>query len=321
MSYAYAVGNVRAHETALLTRQDLEQMLAVKEPARLAAALQDKGFGADGADTDTLVRQETAKLWDYLREVTPDFSLYDPFLYRNDYHNAKVILKGVLRDRPYEELLLRPCTVDTTLLEAAVKEKKYAPLPEHMRGAMERSYQLLAETADPQRSDAVLDTAAMAAMLAAAERTQVPMLVELMRTMVFYSNVKTALRAAHTRRGSAFLEDALCPIPGLELSELKKAILAGEKELIDYLGQKDMYGSREAIAAYAESPSAFEKWVDDRLMKIAQQGRRVTMGPEALIGYLLGKETEIKAVHILASGLRAGQPEETVRERLRELYG
>ena len=110
-SYAYAVGNVRAHETALLTRQDMEQLLAVRDPARLAAALQDKGFGIDGGDTDALLNQETAKLWDYLRGVTPDFSLYDAFLYRNDYHNAKAILKGVLRNRPYAGLLLRPCTV------------------------------------------------------------------------------------------------------------------------------------------------------------------------------------------------------------------
>ena len=58
----------------------------------LAAALQDKGFGIDGGDTDALLTQETAKLWDYLRGVTPDFSLYDAFLYRNDYHNAKAIL-------------------------------------------------------------------------------------------------------------------------------------------------------------------------------------------------------------------------------------
>lgn len=54
-SYAYAVGNVRAHETALLTRQDMEQLLAVRDPARLAAALQDKGFGIDGGDTDALL--------------------------------------------------------------------------------------------------------------------------------------------------------------------------------------------------------------------------------------------------------------------------
>ena len=107
----------------------------------------------------------------------------------------------------------------------------------------------------------------------------------------------------------------------MDQAELKKAALAGESEPTGYLEQKDLYGSREAMAAYRESPSAFEKWVDDRLMGIARQGRRVTMGPEALIGYLLGKETEIKAVHILASGLRAGQPEEAVRERLRELYG
>ena len=183
-SYAYAVGNVRAHETTLLSRQDLDQLLGIRESARLAAALQDKGYGTEGGDIDTLLKQETDKLWEYLRGVTPDLSLYNAFIYRNDYHNAKVILKGVLRNRPYEGLLLHPGTVEPAALEAAVKEKKYAPLPAHMRQALERSYQLLTETSDTQRSDAVLDTAAMAAMLAAAEETRIPMLLDLMRTTV-----------------------------------------------------------------------------------------------------------------------------------------
>ena len=56
-------------------------------------------------------------------------------------------------------------------------------------------------------------------------------------------------------------------------------------------------------------------------MEIARRGKRVTMGPEPLIGYLMAKEAEIKAMHILVSGLRAGQTEDSIRERLRELYG
>ena len=66
------------------------------------------------------------------------------------------------------------------------------------------------------------------------------------------------------------MELALCPAAGMDLAELKKAALAGESELTGYLEQKDLYGSREAMAAYRESPSAFEKWVDDRLMGIAR---------------------------------------------------
>ena len=46
-SYAYAVGNVRAREPALLTRPDMEQLLGVSDVAELLAALRDRGCGGD----------------------------------------------------------------------------------------------------------------------------------------------------------------------------------------------------------------------------------------------------------------------------------
>ena len=320
-SYAYASGNVRAHETGLLNVQDLEQLMATRDAGRLAAALRDKGYGAEGAETDQLLRDESRKLWEYLRGITPDFSLYDAFLYRYDYHNLKVILKGVLRGRPYEEILMEPRTVDIPLMETAVKERKFSLLPAHMAAAGEQAYDLLAHTSDTQRSDAVLDKAAMRAMLDAAKRTKVPMMTELFDHLVFYADVKTAMRAARTGKGQEFLDLAVCGVPGTDTQELKRAAAAGLNDLVSLLEQKDWFGSRSAMEQFDQSPSAFEKWVDDRLMEIARRGKRVTMGPEPLIGYLMAKEAEIKAMHILVSGLRAGQTEDSIRERLRELYG
>ena len=320
-SYAYASGSVRAHETGLLTLQDMEQLLAVRDAGRLSAELRDKGYGQEGADTDSLLREESAKTWAYLREIAPDFSLFSPFLYRFDYHNLKAILKGVLRGRPYEAILLEPATVAVSLLETAVKERRFSLLPAHMAAAGEEAYQLLAHTGDTQRSDAVLDRAALRTMLEAAEEKKVPLLTALFRHLVFYADVKTALRAARTHKGKDFLDLAICGVPGTDVAGLKRAAIEGTDELTAFLEQKDCLGSRQAMEQLDRSPSAFEKWVDDRLLDIARQGKRVTMGPEPLIGYLVAKEAEIKTMHILLSGLRAGQGEDSIRERLRELYG
>ena len=320
-SYAYASGSVRARETGLLTAQDMQQLLVSRDAAQLTAMLRDRDYGLDGGDADSLLREESAKAWDYLREIAPDFSLFYPFLYRHDYHNVKAVLKGVLRGRPYEDILLKPCTVEISLLETAVKERKFSLLPAHMAGAAEQAYDLLAHTADTQRSDAVLDRAALRAMLEGAERTKVPLMQELMRYLVFYADVKTALRAARTHKDKAFLDLAVCGVPGTDTQGLKRAAAGGMEELTAFLEQKDCLGSRKAMEQLDQSPSAFEKWVDDGLLDIARRGKRVTMGPEPLIGYLMAKEAEIKTMHILLSGLRAGQEEESIRERLRELYG
>lgn len=43
-SYAYAVGNVRARESSLLTRQDLDQLLVLSGADELLSVLRDKAW-------------------------------------------------------------------------------------------------------------------------------------------------------------------------------------------------------------------------------------------------------------------------------------
>ena len=324
-SYAYAVGNVRAREPALLTRPDMEQLLGVSDVAELLAALRDRGFGGSmpeggNAGMEDLFREETRDLWRYLKEVSPDFSLYDAFLYRQDIHNCKAVIKGVLSGRAYQPLLLEPSSVPPEDLEKAVREGAFELLPPFLREAAGRAYEILAHAADAQLADAVLDRAGMAAMLAAADRSRVPMLRELMATQVFYADCKTALRAARAGKPPAYLEQALCPCPGLDIGILAAAAAAGEKAVLACMEELDAYGSRQAAERYRESPSSFEKFVDDRTMEVARKGRSVTLGPEPLLGYLVAKEMQQKDLHILFSGLRAGQAEADIRLRLRELY-
>lgn len=79
----------------------------------------------------------------------------------------------------------------------------------------------------------------------------------------------------------------------------------GEEELLGLLERLDAFGSRAAAAAYRESAAAFEKWVDDPPgMEEARQAKAGDAGPAPLVGYLLAKQAEIRALHRIASGIR-----------------
>lgn len=321
-SYAYAVGSLRVRETALLTRADFEQLLAAGDVETLAALLRDRGFGEpSGMDgIDGLLRRETEKLWDYLRSLTPEEGLWDAFWLRHDAHNCKTVLKGVLTGRPYERLLLTPATVPVRALETAAEERRFGELPEWLAAAAAQAYDILAHTGDIPRGDAVVDRAAMEEMLRAAERTRIGLLIRLMRATVFYHDVKIAIRAARTGKDAAFLELALCPCPGVEIADWKRAAVQGEEELLTLLERLSDYDCRMAAEQYRAAPAAFEKWVDDYLLATAREAKTVTLGAEPLIGYLMARETEIRALHMLASGLRTGRSEAELRERMRMLY-
>ena len=82
------------------------------------------------------------------------------------------------------------------------------------------------------------------------------------------------------------------------------------------------YGCKQAMEQYKSSPSAFEKFVDDRLMMLAKEScKRTSEGAEPLLGYYLGEEAQNKVLHIIYSGVKTGADTEIIRERLREIYG
>lgn len=321
-SYAYAVGNLRAKENSLLKKQDFEQMMALSDEAAAANFLHDKGFGqSDGQrNVSVILSQETGKLWDYIRSVAPDFSVFEALIIPNDYHNLKAVLKGTARAREYRHLLVKPNTVEIGVLEKAVAEKDFSRLPLFMAEAADRAYEALISAGDAQLSDGILDASCMRAQLTLAKQTKIPMLCGVVAPRVFYDNFKIALRAARAHKDAAFLEACLVDTEEVAKKRLLDAALAGTDALLELLERLSRYDSDRAAEAYRESPAEYERFADNYVMSVARRGKSVTVGPEPLIGYLLARQAEIRAAGIVANGIATGADADDIREMLRDLY-
>ena len=148
-----------------------------------------------------------------------------------------------------------------------------------------------------------------------------PLVLKLARASVFYGNIKAALRAARAGKGRGFLEECLTETGIVSKKALTGAALAGEKALLDLLASAKELGGGLAAEEYKRSAGNFERFVDNYLLKTASESRYVTIGDEPLVGYMIAKQAEIKNLRIIYSGVKTGQPEEKIRERLRELNG
>lgn len=320
-SYEYSIGSVRAKETSLFTSSEVEQMLGCSDEAQLVRYLNDKGYG-EGDTIDEVISDNTAKMWDYIKSVAPDFSIFNPFFYLNDIHNLKTVLKGTMSGRDYNALLLNPSTIDFDTLKTAVENRKFSLLPQWLSDEADSAYEVLAYTKDARLSDAVMDKAVMEEMLEAGERSGSEFLNNYFKTTVFYSNIKIAIRSAKIGTTEDFLRRALCEVDEFRMTTIIKAAVKGIDNLVDTLEKFTEYELNKAIEAYRLSPSAFEKFVDNKLILMAKEGcKRASSGPEPLMGYYLGCEAEKKVIHIIASGLRTKTDSEIIRERLREIYG
>ena len=112
-SVGFAIGNLRARENRLLKINDLSGFAAANNVTELARMLRDKGIGkTDGADVPVLLHEDAEEMWKYLTDNAPDTAAFAPFLCENDFHNYKSVLKGIIRGREYESLLILPASVE-----------------------------------------------------------------------------------------------------------------------------------------------------------------------------------------------------------------
>ena len=321
VSYEFSIGSVRAKETALFKPADIEQLLVCKDEGELCATLADKGY-TDAAGTDEMLEKHTDEMWAYLRGVAPDMSIFDPFILQNDAHNFKVVLKGTMANREYRSLMIEPCVTAHEELIDAVERRQMYRLPEWMQKPCDRAYELLAHTGDARMADAVLDKAVMREMLRLSRGYNSAFLKKYFETLVFYSNIKTALRAARTGTDRDYMHNALCDVEGFRRKEIAAAAVKGFDALLGLLSKCSEYDCKTAVERFKESPSAFERFTDDMLITLARECcKRTSEGAEPLLGYYLGVEAEKKVIHIIAGGIRTNTEPDIIRERLREIYG
>jgi V/A-type H+-transporting ATPase subunit C len=321
VSYEFSIGSVRAKENSLFTNAELEQMLGCKNETELVRFLLDKGYG-EGSTIDEIIQSHTEEMWKYIKSVAPDFEIFNPFFYKNDIHNLKAVLKGTMAGRDYSALLIKPCTIDADTLKSAVENRKFTLLPDWLSAPADKAYEVLAHTGDARLSDAIIDKAVMQRLVEAGKSSGSEFLRSYFNTSVFYSNIKIAIRSSRTKTSRDFLNQALCEVEDFRMSTVISAALRGNEALLDALSKFSEYDCSKAIEEYKISPSQFERFVDNKLINMAKEScKRASEGAQPLLGYYLGCEAEIKVIHIIASGLRTKSDTNTIRERLREIYG
>ena len=113
------------------------------------------------------------------------------------------------------------------------------------------------------------------------------------------------------------MQRAMAPCDSLNVDGLARAALAGMDSIIEYLNGNGYAAGAEALK---ESPSAFERWCDNRIIQTIkpQKTNPFSLGP--LVAYVIARENEIKTVRIILTCKQNGLSDDSIRERVREMY-
>lgn len=312
--YAYAVARIRANEAKLLSKQDIDGLLASGSCEKCIARLADKGWGSrNGAavSESAMLKSEYARTWELIEELAPDISVFRFITVKNDYHNLKAALKARLAVTGWEHMRLTPCEVSSEDMSKAVSDKQFGLLPGDMPKAAEEAYEALITWVDGQMCEMILDRAALEASYAEAKK-QGGLAEGLALNELFASDIKVAYRGAAMKKNAASVKKALAECPGLDTGRLAMCAAEGTGAVAEYLADTD----RDAAETLGKSLREFEILMSARQDKLLEEHKYDTLGSAPLISYIWRREREIADVRLILAGLRNGVDPETVRAML-----
>jgi len=320
LEYTYAVARIRAQEGSLLTQSVIEQLMACQNETQCLQLLSEKGWGdpADAHDPVKMLQREEEKIWEVISDIAPDLSVFDVMSYTKVFHNVKAAIKAVCTGTEDRNIFYNDCSIPGAQMLEIVKNKEFWRLPPAMSEAAQEAYDVLLHTDDGQLCDVIVDRAALEAISEAGRNAEDAIIRDYAESVVAIADIKIAVRSQKTGKSQEFLKRALAPCDTVQVEFLAKAAANGMDAIRDYLLTTAYAGGAEALA---ESPSAFERWCDNRMIETMrpQKYQAFSVGP--LVAYIVARENEIKTVRIILTGKQNQFPEEAIRERIREMYG
>ena len=316
--YTYAVARLHASENNMLSNQDLERLLSSNNVHEALAILAEKGYDTMSTENaDAVLEIERKKLWNLISELVDDISVFDIFLYENDFHNLKAAVKSVVTKDDCGSIFVSSGTVSAETVLKAVKEREFGELPEFLRETAEKSLKALLETGDGGLCDIIIDKAYLETLLGCGEKSDIGFIKDYAETTVALSNIKIAARGSRLGKNAEFFRRSLAECKTLNIEEVGKAASNSFEDFMEYLKGTDY---REAADVLAKSYTAFEKWCDDRIMQEAkkEKNNQFTLAP--IFAHILAKESEFKMVGLVLTAKQNKLNGDVIRERLRELY-
>lgn len=317
--YTYAVARIRSRESNLLSNADLEMLINQKDVKSCMRFLSEKGFGdnAENTNPEKLLKAEDEKTWQFVKELLPDLSVLDFFLMPNDFHNLKVAIKSITRNRKADDFFLDGGTVDAQFIYNCVEKRDYDRLPEHLSVVAQNAMKTLLQTSDGQLCDFIIDKACLETVYNCKEKNDNEIIKLYCELFVASADIKIAVRCAKTGKSLDFISKYLVPCDSLNVEKLAKSSAKSVADISDYLLETDY---KTAVDALENSMSAFEKWCDDYLTNAMkpQKWEPFTIGP--IVAFVIARNNEIKAVRMILTAKTANIDTDVVRERLREMY-
>ncbi len=329
MKFTQVIPRLRVLETRLLDKSKLDRMIDGNSANEALKVLQESEYAnvmtgiKRAEDYEEILSSELKRVYALMYSASPSKSLIDIMSLKYDYHNIKVILKGIILRKDFSNMLIPVGKMELSKLKYMVENNNLRDLPIRMKEAVIKANEDFEVNKDPQRIDIILDRFMFLELHDIAKEINDKFVDKYLRVLVDSTNLKTLLRVNKQNKGRDFLEEVIIKGGSIDKEVLKGLLTDSIENIVSKLSHTDYAEMlREGIDEFTKTNSAslLEKLVDNYIMKLMKEAKFIPFGPEPVLAYIYAKETEIKVVRIIMVGKLNNIASEVIRERLRDIY-
>lgn len=321
--------NTRVKEKSLLTKAQIERLIDAKDLEEALRFLQDTIYSPyiqeleRPEDYEIALGKVLRNTYQEMYQISPVREVVDLCALKYDYHNIKVVVKEHIKGADFSRMYIPIGNVDVKALQQELDSGSRKQLSLRYRHVVERIYNDFLEQSDPQNIDILADEAFFKKMRSLIDVLDVPMFRDYLKDLIDFTNIRTLLRAKQQNQDADFLKRVIIEGGTIDKNKFEEYLFTEVKEDSPlFRSARIYYDVKKAVAEYdkTHSLSGFELMMDNTLMKMVKEAKKINYGPEVIFGYILAREAEIKNIRLILVSKLNGLPADFMRERLREMY-
>lgn len=323
----YSVARIKVLEKRILNTDKIDRMLSATDAGRAFKVLVDSEYGGIPAqsprDFEQMIKAELKASYELINRITPDEELSDIFIMRYDYQNAKAYLKMRMSGTDEDNAITDAGKIDAKELREMIFEHDTKGLPVHLAKAIDEALKQINIGITPQGLDTLIDTEYTNYCIEVAENKKNPFLLEYVRTRIDFSNILMMLRVRKMDADFELFASSYDEGGVIEYKTFKKAYTQ-TNEAVPKFFKNTKYGNKleKKIEEAIQSGRTwvFGKYLDNVLTSIISKYNKNIFSVEPVIGYLMQKESEARVVRMIMTGKLNNMSQDTIKERLRDIY-
>ncbi len=333
--YAYASGKIKVLEKRFFNKQELAGLLEMSLTG-IVGELENRGYpkidkeksvieNGDGiAFLEEMVDKHLDKAYNLVRELSLNPAVTNAFLFLNDGHNVKGLIKlKYVQEKKEENIFLKRGFFTEEELKKMIERNNFSAFPPGLRELPQKAIMSQKHRKHPQTIDFILDVGFWEYFKNQIEENV--FVNEIGKIRIDLINLSVFLRLKEKKEKKTILKHSLLS-GGTILKDKFLRNFSKQKTIDDFINNIKFSPYKKIVREgynYWEKEHSFaflEKLGDDFLINYIKKAKYEFLNINPLIGYLLARENEAKNLRILLCGKYSNLKEEIIKAELRETY-